>query len=272
MSVRTAGDSITPTTTTPSGPPPSSPQIIDVRRIGQEIEFDNDSKGQRKRVHGDMREHYHKFYCVDVPSVIYEDNDICEVLEEDGGKWANSQFREGARREGVKSRLFIIESIFIAHERKFMEGWWISKDNPKLVDDSAPATILCRQTIRKASESRVAETTGSMKKAREKYDKAPKPNPKAEAEKEKPKERKKPGMPDFSKPSRFGDGIHKKGKKGSATQPSSAEQKNVGGWVAYGVSMLRYVTGLPCCGSRAKGPTPKPSSSTEAFMSEEEVQ
>eukprot|EP00759_Apiculatamorpha_spiralis_P040719 PhF_6_TR39599/c0_g1_i1/m.58678 len=192
---------------------------LDPRRVGQEVELD--VKGQRKRVLGDMREHYHKFWFVDEPDVIFEDNDIVEAFEEDQGKRQN---RESATKP---SRLFIIESIFIAHERKFVEGWWLSTENSKLVEEKpGPCQILCRQVVRKPAEYRVPETIGSMKKAREKYDKSGEAKNK---EKEKDKEatttsnkKKNLKMPDFSKPSRFVDGLPRKGKKGKDDPPANS--------------------------------------------------
>eukprot|EP00760_Papus_ankaliazontas_P035930 PhM_4_TR8090/c1_g1_i1/m.51762 len=171
---------------------------LDPRRLGQEIELD--VRGHRKRVgNGEMREHYHKFWFVEEPSVIYEDNDIVEVFEKDMGK------KQARRGTDTATKKFIIESIFIAHERKSVEGWYLKDDGKNVVDE--PATILCRQVVSKLAEHRVPETTGSMKKMREKYDKvqSEKQAQEKQANSNKPNKDKKKTvkMPDFSKPSQF---------------------------------------------------------------------
>jgi hypothetical protein len=253
-----------------------------IRRVGQEVEFS--VRGQRKRVKNEMREYFHRFHFVDEAPLTppesgpgcceYADNDVVVVSKSDDGP-SHRLALEAAG--GNDTEMFVIETIFIARERKLMEGWYVTPgDKPHLpweVKGDAPVVLTCRQTVSKAVACEaVAETVGLVKKAREKHDKQATED--ASRDKSLGKEKKKKRMPDFSKPSVF-DGRRERGKKSPSASPTGAQPPSPmpgseaptsgGGWASMMVERLARASLVvfSCC-VKQRGDTRKPSPAPES--------
>eukprot|EP01062_Namystynia_karyoxenos_P075384 TRINITY_DN7267_c0_g1_i1.p1 TRINITY_DN7267_c0_g1~~TRINITY_DN7267_c0_g1_i1.p1 ORF type:complete len:364 (+),score=140.22 TRINITY_DN7267_c0_g1_i1:107-1093(+) len=198
---------------------------------------------------------------------------------------------EVSRGRGKYLRKFVIEQIYVARQRKCIEGffWDDTKGKGIHILNDRSAVIYARQTVRKLEHPKKHEIVGAMKKQREKCDKLirEEESVKARIEALEAARKKKAKEIDFSKPSVWGDRRERRKKKkrrqGAGDEPSGEDTDAQGGapafptagWMSTATAaVLRSLSGplSACCGIRAKSaaPAPAPPAAPPAAAQEEQ--
>eukprot|EP01065_Artemidia_motanka_P010180 TRINITY_DN1535_c0_g2_i1.p1 TRINITY_DN1535_c0_g2~~TRINITY_DN1535_c0_g2_i1.p1 ORF type:complete len:325 (+),score=95.49 TRINITY_DN1535_c0_g2_i1:262-1236(+) len=187
---------------------------------------------------------------------------------------------EASRGRGKYVRKFVIEQIYVARQRKCIEGFFWD-DTPKkgihILNEGRSAVIYARQTVRKLQHPRVHEIVGAMKKQREKVDKLlrEEASEKARIEALEAARKKKAKDIDFTKPSVWGERRERRKKRErqrdkkcgrSGDNSDEADPPPLAattGWAAAASGALRSIIAPLqfCCGPRPRQTPATPSDS-----------